>query len=152
MRRHGPCENRRVTDDELLECLVGTWRIRGTMRGQPLEQRAVATRMLGGKFVEMRVDGGTPFIDGRPYEAVYFIGSPEPGHFVMILLDVFGAASAQVPGLGTRDGDAMVFEFAYASGPWTWRWTYADGAWDHEQTYLENGERQLFAKKRMERV
>lgn len=152
MWRHGPCENRRVTDDELLECLVGTWRIWGTMGGQPLEQRAVATRALGGKFVEIRVDGGTPFIEGRPYEAAYFIASPGPGRFVMTLLDVFGVTFSPVPGLGHRDGDAMVFEFAYASGPWTWRWTFADGAWEHEQTYLEDGGRKIFATKRMERA
>jgi hypothetical protein len=141
-----------VTDDELLDHLVGTWRITGTMRGEPLAQTAVATRALHGRFVEIRVTDGTPLIDGTPYEAVYFIGSPEPGRFVLTLLDVFGAAFSAVPGLGTREGDAIVFEFAYASGPWTWRWTFADGAWEHEQTYLEDGERKTFARKRMERV
>ncbi|HEY6959692.1 MAG TPA: hypothetical protein VI814_12785 [Candidatus Limnocylindria bacterium] len=140
-----------MSDDELLDQLVGTWRISGEMRGEPLAQRAVAQRALGGRFVEIRVTGGTPLVEGRPYEAAYFIGSAGPGRFVMTLLDVFGAAFSAVPGLGRRDGDAIVFEFAYANGPWTWRWSFVDGVWEHEQTYLENGERKTFATKHMTR-
>ena len=141
-----------MNDEELLDALVGTWRITGTMRETPLAQNAVATRVLRGRFVRIDVSDGTPLIDGAPYEAVYFIGAAEPGRFVMTLLDTFGAAYSPVPGFGHRDGDGMVFEFAYAAGPWTWRWALRDGVWMQQQTYLENGEPRLFATKRMERA
>ena len=148
-RRDGMSRPR--TDDELLEALVGTWRVTGQMRGQPLAQSWSASRALGGKFVEIRVTNGTPLIDGKPYEATYFIGATD-GRFVLTLMDVFGAAYAAVPGLGRRDGDTIVFEFAYATGPLTWRWSLGDGSWEHEQTYAENGERKVFATKRAERI
>jgi hypothetical protein len=141
-----------MDDQQLLEGLVGSWRITGTMRGQALAQNAKAHRAFNGAFVEMRITEGTPLIDGKPYEAVYFIGSPTAGRFVMTLVDVFGAGVSPIPGLGRRDGDAIVFEFAYSNGPWTWRWTPSAGGWDHEQTYLESGETKVFATKRMERV
>ena len=141
-----------MDDRQLLEGLVGSWRITGTMRGQPLAQRATAARVFNGTFVEMRITDGTPLIDGKPYEAVYFIGSSEAGKFVMNLIDVFGAGVSFIPGLGKRDGDAIVFEFAYSNGPWTWRWTPSAGGWDHVQTYLEDGATKVFATKRMERL
>jgi hypothetical protein len=140
-----------LTDEELLDQLAGSWLVTGDVRGKPVSQTIAARRALAGKFVELRVTDGTPLIDGRPYEAAYFIGVAADGRFVMNLVDVFGAAYSAVPGIGHRDGDGLVFEFAYSGGPWTWRWTLRDGSWELRQTYVEDGVEQLFATKRMER-
>ncbi len=44
-----------MTDDELLDTLVGRRRVTGEMRGLPLSQSWLARRVLGGRFVEVRV-------------------------------------------------------------------------------------------------
>jgi hypothetical protein len=121
------------------------------VRGTPVVQSVTARRAFAGKFVELRVTDGTPLIDGGPYEAAYFIGVSGEGQFVMNLVDVFGAAYSAIPGIGHREGDTLVFEFAYSGGPWTWRWTLRDGSWEMRQTYLADGVEQLFATKRMKR-
>jgi hypothetical protein len=142
-----------VDDRELLDKLVGSWRITGTLRGKPLAQAATARRVLDDRFVELRVTDGTPLVDGKPYEAIYLIGvTGDNSSYVMLLADVFGAAYAAVPGIGRREGDALVFEFRYATGPWTWRWTSSADGWDHVQTFLEDGKLEVFATKRMERA
>lgn len=140
-----------MTDEELLEHLVGTWRVTGEVRGNALSQVVRGQRALGDTFVELRISHGLPLVDGRPYEAVYYIGVASPGRFVLNLMDVFGAAYSPIPGLGERDGDDVVFTFAYSGGPWTWRWHLDGGAWDMTQDFVENGEPQHFATKRMER-
>ena len=123
----------------------------GVVRGAPLSQRWKAARALVGKYIEIRVTDGTPLIDGKSYEAVYFIGASDSG-FVMNLMDVFGAEYSAIAGIGHREADEIVFEFAYATGPWTWRWSLAGSGWDHEQTYFDQGERKIFATKHMRRV
>ncbi len=141
-----------MDDQGLLDRLVGNWRITGTMGDSALAQSVTARRVLHGKFIELRVADGTPLIDGKPYEAVYYICATGEGQFVLVLLDVFGVSGAPVPGLGHRDGDSLVFEFDYGSGPWTWRWRPIHGGWELEQTYLDAGQRRTFATKRMRRA
>jgi hypothetical protein len=140
-----------LTDEELLDQLEGSWRVTGEVRGNPLSQAITARRAFAGKFVELRVTEGTPLIDGRPYEAAYFIGASAEGRFVMTLVDVFGAAYSAVPGIGHRASDGIVFEFAYPGGPWTWRWNLRDGSWEMRQSYVEDGGERMFATKRMAR-
>jgi hypothetical protein len=141
-----------MTDEELLDSLEGSWRVTGELRGTALSQLITARRVLAGKFVELNVTGGTPLIDGRPYEAVYFIGASGEGHFVMNLVDVLGAEYSAVPGVGRRELDDIVFTFAYADGPWTWRWSPTNGGWDLTQSYVDAGAERLFAIKRMDRI
>ncbi len=69
----------------------------------------------------------------------------------MNLIDVFGAVYSAIPRTGHREGDGLVFEFAYSGGPWTWRWTLRNGWWEMRQTDLEQGVEQPCATKRMER-
>ena len=141
-----------LPDEDLLDRLEGSWRVTGDVRGSPLSQSIVARRALAGRFVELRVSAGAPPIDGQPYEAVYFIGISGEGRFVMNLMDVFGAGYSVVPGNGHRELDDIVFEFAYANGPWTWRWSPSGQGWSTTQTYLDAGAERLFATKRMERI
>lgn len=140
-----------MTDRELLERLVGSWWMTGTMRETPLRQAVDATRVLNGEFIEVRVTDGTPMVNGRPYEAIYLIGAGSEGTFVLLLADVFGGSYATTPGIGRREGDTLIFTFDYPSGAWTWRWSPSGDGWELEQTYVENGERRLFATKRMKR-
>jgi hypothetical protein len=142
----------RMTDDDLLDQLVGSWRVTGDLRGDPLSQAWTAKRVLGGRFVEVRVTDGTPLIEGESYEAIYFIGVSAEGGFVMHLMDVFGAPYSAIPGIGRREGDDIVFVFGYSSGPWTWRWSLSGRGGEITQTYVEGGEQKRFATKRMERL
>jgi hypothetical protein len=57
------------------------------VRGKSSSQSVTARRAFAGKFVELQVTDGTPHIDGRPYEAAYFIGVSGEGRFVMNLVE-----------------------------------------------------------------
>jgi len=78
--------------DELLDKLVGDWRLKGTVLGKPADNDVSATWELKHQFMQVRfkaVAGAT-----EPYEALVFIG------------------------YGTRkDGRTIAFVFEYPDGP-----------------------------------
>lgn len=125
----------RPARDSLLEHLVGTWEMKGTVRGTPVTYRLEARRVLQNRFVELHmVDIGTP----PGYEARVFVGADSAGRYVAHWMDVFGAGFSVPPGYGVVRGDTLEILFQYADGPFRDRFVYdrRDGSWHFR---LESG-------------
>lgn len=140
----------------LLDRLVGRWRLTGHMGNVALSQNVTADWMLGGTFVVMYCRSTAP--EDNPtagYEAVYHLGFNRETHqFVMHLLDTTEVPTACVVGLGRRDGHRIPFLFQYGDTPFTntFSWDAEQDRWTFLQTYEEDGEAKVFATKEMVRV
>jgi hypothetical protein len=101
--------------DSLLSNLVGQWQMRGTVRGQPVEYRLDATRVLQGRFVELHMED----VNRPPaYEARVFIGVDSAGgRYIAHWLDGFGAGFSIPHAVGEQRGDTVLLTFPYAAGP-----------------------------------
>lgn len=128
--------------DPLLERLVGTWHVRGTVVGRPLEHRCEAEWSLNHQFLKVHfidVSKGTAGTDRPrvPYEALVFIGYDNMSErYVVHWIDVFGGRFSETLGYGRRDpagsGDnAIKFVFEYPDGPLhnTFTWNGEQGTW-----------------------
>lgn len=101
--------------NELLERLVGHWRMVGQVRGHPATYDLEAERILGGRFVELHMkDLAQP----SQYEARVFIGEDTlPKRVLVHWLDNFGAAYSVPHGQGAISGDTVQFEIPYREMP-----------------------------------
>jgi hypothetical protein len=112
---------------DLLDQLVGFWDLAGTLRGQPVHERADAEWALGHQFLRVhrkQVDG--------PIETVIYVGYDTVSErYVLIRLDSFSARGSETIGYGLRDGDKLQFTYEYPSGPLkeTWSWDPKERAW-----------------------
>jgi hypothetical protein len=78
--------------DEFLDRLTGRWELRGLMGDTVLHQVVEARWALGDRFVEMRFRE----LDGKPYEAVYFVGLDDSSAtYVLVLIDSTGVYPSQ---------------------------------------------------------
>lgn len=74
---------------ELLERLVGTWVIEGTMAGKPTTHDVVARWVLNGQYLQLHEVSRERDAQGRPaYEAlVYLTWEPSRGEYSCLWLD-----------------------------------------------------------------
>lgn len=131
---------------DLLDRLVGSWTLTGTMGAIELRQRVTARWVVGEQFLQMHFVQEGPSDPGKPpYEALYLLGYDERSdQLVLHLFDTFGTSFSRTLGIGTRRGDAVELLFDYPSGlfsnTFAWdaktdRWTMtlrqreADGGW-----------------------
>jgi hypothetical protein len=107
--------------EELLDRLVGTWRMEGHVRGEPVTYRLVARRVLQGRFVELHMEDAA-----RPpqYEALVFVGRDSTGRVVAHWMDSFGAAYSIPHGEGRIAGDTLRFDIPYPDGTFRDTFTY----------------------------
>ena len=104
----------RAATETLLDRLVGEWRMVGHVRGKPVTYTLAASRVLGGRYVELHM---TDVQRPPQYEARVFVGADTaPGRVIVHWLDSFGAAASIPHGTGSVAGDTLRFEFAYRSG------------------------------------
>lgn len=138
-----------------LNQLLGTWDLTGHMGHTPLHQHVVGQWVLEETFMQMACRSThAPQHGHKRYEALYHIGyNVEQDVYVLHLLDTFGVATACAVGVARRDGDTLPFVFNYASGPFTncFIWEAAEASWRFVQTFVEKGQTQTFATKRMVR-
>lgn len=101
--------------DSLLNRLLGSWRMTGSVRGTAVQYRMTATRVLAGQFVELHM---VDTARSPQYEARVFVGSDTASHRILVhWLDNFGAAFSVPHGIGAIRGDTLQFEIAYSDGP-----------------------------------
>jgi hypothetical protein len=140
--------------DDFLDRLTGQWDLRGTMGPTPLHQAVECRWVLDGRFVEMHFRG----LEGKPYEAVYFVGRDEgTATYVLILADSTGVyvEPSAIVGIGKRDGDAVTFTFSSSPHRFANRfeWHQADGIWSHTLNSIDpDGRVTPFAEKRLTRL
>ena len=124
--------------DPLLDRLVGTWVLRGTIAGQPVVHDVTCKWVLGAAYVEMREVSREKAPNGSPeYEAIVYVGSDPTTHRYSILwLDntAFGAFAPAGTGHAMAAGDSIPFVFGgpptdrilntflYKRATNTWEW------------------------------
>ncbi|HVP91027.1 MAG TPA: hypothetical protein VMS75_07395 [Terriglobales bacterium] len=124
--------------DPLVERLVGTWVLRGTIGGQQTTHDIVADWVLGREYVRLHEVSREKDATGRPaYEAIVFIGrDPGSDGYACLWLDSTGGGglAGQAIGHAKRGVDAMAFvfkgsdgslfhtTFAYDKAVDTWQW------------------------------
>lgn len=120
---------RRVFRDDLLENLVGSWKLTRKIRGQTVENSVKAEWALNHQFLQIHMkDVNTP----PAYEALVFIGYDNTSErYVVHWLDVFGGRFSETLGYGTRSGSSIKFVFEYPDGPFhnTFTWDPAARTW-----------------------
>jgi len=121
-----------VLQDDLLDKMVGEWRLTGKFEEQPVNHSVEARWVLNHQFVEIHEKDLNPVKgDDVPYEARVYVGYTASSHrYVAHWLDVFGDGSPTL-GYGKRIGSALEFDFAYPGQDWltTFRWNAADNTW-----------------------
>jgi hypothetical protein len=151
--------------DALLDRLVGKWRIKGRIAGQPIQQVCDADWVLNHQFLRVH------FIDvtasknrsaeakeqKAEYEAEVFIGYDNMSErYVAHWLDVFGGRFSESLGYGTREGaNAVKFVFEYPTGPLhnTFSWKADSKTWSILIKQKDaRGEWTVFAEEVLERI
>jgi len=124
-----------VFQDPLLDQMVGTWTLTGTIMGQQTTHRVEADWMLNHQFLRVHESEVAPRkASNVPYEAMIFIGYDHAGNrYVVHWIDVFGGKFSETLGYGKLDGNAIRFNFDYPDGGFhtnffwapqskTWQW------------------------------
>ena len=116
--------------DDLLDNLVGSWRLTRKIRGQTVENSVRAEWVLNHQFLQIHMkDVKSP----PAYEAMVFIGYDNTSErYVAHWLDVFGGRSSETLGFGVRSGNSIKFVFEYPDGPFhnTFTWDPGARAWN----------------------
>jgi hypothetical protein len=127
--------------DNLLESLVGSWKVTGIIAGQRIKHDCNADWVLNHQFLKVHFLDVTPGRRMRAgeredsrYEADVFIGYDNMSErYVAHWLDTFGGRFSEVLGYGTRldRGRSIRFVFEGGSGPLQniITWNRNDGTW-----------------------
>lgn len=106
----------RTFRDELLDNLVGNWKLTRKIRGQTVENKVKAEWVLNHQFLRIEMkDVKTPV----EYEATIFIGYDNMSErYVVHWLDVFGGRFSETLAYGTKtDKNSIKFVFEYPDSP-----------------------------------
>lgn len=122
----------------LLDRLVGSWILEGTIGGEPVTHDVEATRVLEGHYVQLHEVARERDAAGRPaYEAIVYLDwEPDPGRYACLWLDSTGGGGLNGQGIGharprgpeipllfeAPDGSRFHTTFAYDAAEGSWRW------------------------------
>ncbi len=124
--------------DDLVDHMVGTWKLRGQVMGRDAHHEVAAEWVLNHQFLRIRekTEAGAPASEKR-YEAIWLLGyDPISERYVLHLLDVFGGRFSETLGYGVRDGNAIRFVFEYPDGPFhtVFQWSPEKNTWQWQMT------------------
>jgi hypothetical protein len=91
--------------DDLLEQMVGNWKLDGIVMGQPAHHSVTAQWTLGHQFLQIheQTSSDAPATESR-YDATWFLGFDDVSErYVLHLMDVFGGRYSETLGYGTRE-------------------------------------------------
>ena len=142
----------RIFRDELLDKLVGNWKLTRKIRGQTVENNVRAEWVLNHQFLLVHMkDVATP----PAYEAMVFIGYDNTSErYVVHWLDNFGGRFSETLGYGLRSGNSIKFVFEYPDGPFhnTFTWDEKAGGWNFlAQSKDKTGKWVVFAEDTLRR-
>lgn len=119
----------RIFHDELLDNLVGEWKITRKFKTRTVENTAKAEWVLHHQFLLIHMKD----VNNPPqYEANIYIGYDNTSaRYVAHLIDVFGGRFSETLGYGTRNGSSIKFVFEYPDGPFlnTFTWNKDKKSW-----------------------
>ena len=147
---------KKILQDDLLDKMVGRWRLTGKFEGQPMNHSVEVRWVLNHQFVEIHEKGLIqPKGNDVPYEALVYVGyEATQRRYVAHWLDVFGGGSATL-GYGKRTESAIQFDFEYPGQPWltTFRWNTSTKTWQWlMQTKTKQGQWQETANMTLART
>lgn len=134
----------------LVDKLVGTWVLTGTIHGKQTTHEVRAEWVLNHQYV--RIDEVSREKDGAgqpQYAATIFVGWDETSkQFVAVWLDIWGGASPQSIGYAKQDGNTLPFVF---KGPddlfhTTFAWDAKTDTWQWRMDSEANGKLTPFAR------
>ena len=115
--------------DELLDNLVGDWKISRKFKTRTVENTAKAEWVLNHQFLLIHMKD----VNNPPqYEANIYIGYDNTSNrYLAHLIDVFGGRFSETLGYGTRNGNSIKFVFEYPDGPFlnTFTWDKDKKSW-----------------------
>ena len=110
-----PLSAQGVTRDPMLDRLIGTWVLRGTIADQQVTHDVTCRWVLGAEYVQIREVSRATMPAGTPeYEAIVYVGRDSKTHRYSILwLDntAFGAFAPEGIGHAMSAGDSIPFVF-----------------------------------------
>jgi hypothetical protein len=120
--------------DDLVDHMVGSWKITGQVLGHEAHHEVQAEWVLNHQFLRVheKTAADAPKTE-HPYEAIWFLGYDSVSdRYVLHLMDIFGGRFSETLGYGIRDGNQIRFVFEYPDGPFhtTFRWNSETGTWD----------------------
>jgi hypothetical protein len=115
--------------DELLDNLVGDWKITRKFKTRTAENTAKVEWVLKHQFLLIKMkDVNTP----PQYEANIYVGYDNASdRYVAHWIDVFGGRFSETLGYGIRNGNSIKFVFEYPDGPFlnTLTWNAQKKSW-----------------------
>jgi hypothetical protein len=119
----------RIFNDDLLNNLVGAWKLKREIRSRTAENTVTVEWVLNHQFLRIHMkDVKKP----PTYEAMVFVGFDNTSErYVVHWIDVFGGRFSETLGYGTRSGNSIKFVFEYPDGPFhnTFTWTPETKSW-----------------------
>jgi hypothetical protein len=119
----------RIFNDDLLNNLVGDWKLSRQIQGRTAENTVSVEWVLNHQFLRIHMkDVKKP----ASYEAMVFIGYDNASErYVVHWIDVFGGRFSETLGYGKRGGNSIKFVFEYPDGPFqnTFTWTPETKSW-----------------------
>jgi len=115
--------------DELLDKLVGTWRISRKFPSREVENEATVTWELVHHYIRIVM---TDVVSPPMYEAHVYIGYERAlSRYVVHWMDVTSGSMPELLGYGARDGNAIVFEWKDGDGTLrnTFTWNPDEDSW-----------------------
>ena len=136
-----------IFHDQLLDNLVGDWKITRKFKTRTVESSASAEWVLNHQFLLIRIrDVSSP----PQYEANVYIGYDNTSErYVAHWIDLFGGRFSETLGYGTRSGNIVKFVFEYPDGPFlnTFTWNPDKKSWSFlMQQKDQSGKWTLFAE------
>ena len=114
------CAQQTTFQDSLLEHMIGTWVLRGTIAGKETTHDIVAEWVLGHQYLQIHETSREKNTAGAAeYEAIVYIGWDQPSSQCACLwLDVTGGGglSGQAIGYAKRSNDDIAFLFQGGDG------------------------------------
>ena len=145
--------------DPLLDHLVGTWVLQGSIAGKETTHDVAAEWVLGHQYVRLHEVSRERRADGQAeYEAIVFVGQdPSKRGYACLWLDSTGGGglSGTAIGHGRRSADEIAFLFKGSDGS-TFHTTFAYGkdtdSWRWIMDGEDHGKLQPFARMSLTRV
>ncbi len=144
--------------DPLLDHMVGTWVLQGTIAGKKTTHDIVSEWVLGHQYVRFHEISREKNAAGQAeYEAIVFIGWDQTlGQYACLWLDSTGGGglTGQAIGHAGRGGDAIAFLFKGSDGSifhTTFTYSKDSDTWEWGMDGEESGKLQPFARVKLTR-
>lgn len=120
-----------ILHDELLENMLGSWRLNGKIAGRQVEHTVDTDWVLNHQFLRLH-EKEVATTDKLPYEAIVMIGYDNASErYAAHWMDIFGGRFSETLGYGKRSDSQIEFVFEYPDGPFhtIFRWDAGSQHW-----------------------